>query len=146
MTPTVEARQTEELTKIKVQHRSFGHVEYDYTLDLEENTLTAFTSGHLEGPDVPDKEEILPLEEAAVERFLCGPPAARLLEWREVYLHLNYLDGHQWEITLTFQDGETRQILGSNAYPEGWDSLYDALYTLTGKNILDVRSDWIGRQ
>ena len=146
MTPTAEARQTEELTKIKVQHRSFGRVEYDYTLDLEENTLTAFTSGHLEGPDVPDKEEILPLEEAAVERFLCGPPAARLLEWREVYLHLNYLDGHQWEITLTFQDGETRQILGSNAYPEGWDSLYDALYTLTGKNILDVRSDWIGRQ
>ncbi len=145
MTPTVEARQAEELTKIKVQHRSFGRVEYDYTLGLEENTLTAFTSGHLAGPDVPDKEEILPLEQAAVERFLCGPAAARLVEWREVYLHLNYLDGHQWEITLTFQDGETRQILGSNAYPEGWDNLYDALYTLTGKNILDVRSDWIGR-
>ena len=48
-----------------------------------------------------------------------------------------------WTFTLragiTFSDGTTREIAGSNAYPEGWALVYDALLELTGKNVMDAR-------
>lgn len=136
-----EERSPEELVRLEVQHGSFGRIESKYTLDLSENSLTAWYSGYFQ--DADDREETVALTGEAVEAFRQSPAAESLLGWGEVYYNMNVMDGHQWGMTLTFSDGETREIHGSNAYPEGWDLVYDALLALTGQNVMDVRSNWL---
>lgn len=142
-TPAVEERQPEELTGLEVWHGSFGRSESQYTLDVTEGTFTVLTAGYFQGPEAPDQEETFSLEETAVEAFLRSRAVEELMGWGPVYYNMNAADGHQWAVTLSFSDGTSREIGGSNAYPEGWDLLYDALLELTGKPVLKVRSDWL---
>lgn len=139
--PEVPARSPEELTQVAVQHRSFGMVEVQYTLDLEKNSLEVLSPATFGREE--EKREASPLDPAAVTAFRASPAAESLLGWGEIYYNMNVMDGHQWSVTLTFSDGTSRDISGSNAYPEGWDLVYDALIELTGINILSARSDWL---
>lgn len=139
--PEVPVRSPEELTQVAVQHRSFGMVEVQYTLDLEKNSLEVLSPATFGREE--EKREVSPLDPAAVTAFRASPAVESLLGWGEIYYNMNILDGHQWSVTLTFSDGTSRDISGSNAYPEGWDLVYDALIELTGVNILSARSDWL---
>lgn len=139
--PAVPARQPEELTGITVQHRSFGQVEVQYTLDLEKNSLEVLSPATFGREE--ERREVAPLDPAAVAAFRASPAVEGLLGWGPIYYNMNVLDGHQWSVTLTFADGTSRDIRGSNAYPEGWDLLYAAMLELTGKNIMSTTSDWL---
>lgn len=144
-TDPVEKRSPEELVALEVQHGSFGRIESKYTLDLSENSLTAWYSGYFQ--DAEDREETVALTGEAVETFRQSPAAESLLGWGNVYYNMAVMDGHQWKITLTFSDGSSREIFGSNAYPQEWELVYEALNVLTGKEILDTHSyamTWFG--
>lgn len=135
--PAVEPRQPKELTGLEVWHGSFGQIEVQYTLDLEAPSLSVWypdTFGREE-----ETQESFPLSPAAAETFRQSPGLEKLLGWGPVYYNMGVFDGHQWGVSLTFSDGTTREIAGSNAYPEGWDLVYDALLELTGKNVMDAR-------
>lgn len=136
----VEPRQPEELVQLNILHGSFGQIESQYILSFEENTLNCHYSDRSQ--DAEDWEENVSLDGEAIEDFLQSQAVAAMLEWGPIYYNLSAFDGHQWGIVLTFSDGTTRELVGSNAYPESWDLLYDALIKLTGKNILEVRKDW----
>lgn len=51
------------------------------------------------------------------EVFDCG-----VSEWDSTYVDHNILDGTQWSLEIT-GDFETINIIGSNAYPDGFDKL-----------------------
>lgn len=139
--PAVPERKPEELTQVTVQHRSFGQVEVQYTIDLENGSLD------IQYPATFGREEetqtSASLDPAAVDAFRASPAVESLLGWGEVYYNTNVMDGHQWTVTLTFSDGTSRDVSGSNAYPEGWDLMYYAMLELTGRNIMSVTSDWL---
>lgn len=44
-------------------------------------------------------------------------------KWKNEYLNKNVLDGIQWELTVTYEDGTKKQTYGSNAYPKGYSRL-----------------------
>lgn len=140
--PAVPARSPEELTQVAVRHSSFGMVEVRYTLDLAEDSLEILSPATFGREE--ETRETRALDPNAVAAFLASPAVESMLGWGELYYNMNVMDGHQWAVTLTFSDGTSRDINGSNAYPEGWDLLFDALVDLTGQNILSVRSDWLG--
>lgn len=41
-------------------------------------------------------------------------------DWDDRYENRNILDGEEWKIKVTYEDGEAREIIGVNAHPEGW--------------------------
>ena len=53
--------------------------------------------------------------------------------WQRDYINENALDGHQWEVKITYADGRLIHSSGSNAYP----SILDGDYTIGGKPSLD---------
>lgn len=126
---------------MEVLHGSFGRTECRYTIDFEEKSFAGWYSGYFRGEE--EREETATLTGEAVEAFRRSPAAEDLLGWGEVYYNMNVMDGHQWGVTLTFSNGETREICGSNAYPDGWDLVCDALLTLTGQNIMGIRNNWL---
>ncbi|MBN1891748.1 MAG: hypothetical protein JW780_03135 [Clostridiales bacterium] len=81
------------------------------------------------------------LSDDNIEAFLeqCG--RIGFLEWRDKYIEPDICDGHQWGITILFKDGSTKEIVGSNAYPDTWNDMAEAFWELTGENILLVRND-----
>lgn len=144
----VEHRETSELCSIQVSHGSFGFVDTEYLLDLENRILWSFSADPWENEEERDPEgenqgfqTSEPLDPEALEEFQASSALQDALTWSSIYIG-NAADGHQWRIVFTFSDGTTRELIGSNAYPESWDLLYDALIKLTGKNILEVRKDW----
>ena len=54
-------------------------------------------------------------------------------QWQPHYINENALDGHQWEVKMTYADGRLIHSSGSNAYP----SILDGDYTIGGKPSLD---------
>ena len=47
--------------------------------------------------------------------------------WEREYANHEVLDGEQWELRLALSDGSSIHVAGSNAYPEGFETLRDAL-------------------
>lgn len=144
--PAPEPREASQLCSILVSHGSFGFVDTEYLLDLENGLLWSFSADPWAGEAERDPEgENLgfqlceSLEAQLLSDFQTSPALLALLSWNGVYVAMA-ADGHQWGITLTFTDGSTREIFGSNAYPEEWELVYEALKVLTGKEILDTHS------
>ena len=54
-------------------------------------------------------------------------------QWKRHYINDNALDGHQWEVKITYADGRLIHSSGSNAYP----GVLDCDYTVGGKPSLD---------
>ncbi|WP_143058677.1 IS1 family transposase [Alkalibacterium putridalgicola] len=50
-----------------------------------------------------------------------------ILSWDEEYYDPYILDGTQWELKLTFDDRETFEVSGSNAFPELFGELLEYL-------------------
>jgi hypothetical protein len=44
--------------------------------------------------------------------------------------------GHQWRITITFNNGIEKDIQGSNQYPITWNEMNLSLKNLTGIHII----------
>lgn len=45
------------------------------------------------------------------------------IDWKSRYINQNVLDGTQWELNVTFDNGTTIKRYGSNAYPPHWKKL-----------------------
>jgi hypothetical protein len=45
------------------------------------------------------------------------------IDWKSCYINQNVLDGTQWELSVTFDNGTTIERFGSNAYPPHWKKL-----------------------
>jgi hypothetical protein len=61
----------------------------------------------------------------AIKAFLVDN--VRVNEWKDDYYDNNVLDGEQWHVNITFEDGTVREIIGSNSYPKRFKMLRDVL-------------------
>lgn len=50
------------------------------------------------------------------------------IDWKSCYINQNVLDGTQWELNVTFDNGTTIKRYGSNAYPPHWEKLIAAFH------------------
>ena len=70
------------------------------------------------------------------EKFWVSAQKTGFMNWDDEYIDWDVLDGTQWEMVITSYDGSVKKIYGSNAYPESWNDLGEALKELTGIDIL----------
>jgi hypothetical protein len=131
------------IVSIYVYHSSFGLTDTEYKIDLANEKFYSFRISRdnrterdpalanegFKTVELLQKDKIEPFREAAKKYGLAG--------WDDAYVDKVILDGHQWGITINFDDGTVKKIIGSNAYPEQWDNMNSAFKELTGVDILD---------
>lgn len=142
----------EQISRIDVYHSSFGMTESEYRIDLDDRSLWIFIPAWDDydeyAPRDPDAENegftlMFELPAEAIETFRDQCEQFKLTRWKDEYYNDDICDGHQWGMTIQFADGSERQIHGSNEYPGTWDDMREAFEELTGKDVLQVRSDWL---
>jgi hypothetical protein len=130
------------IASIYVYHSSFGLTDTEYKIDLANEQFYSFKismddraerdpnlkNEGFKTIELLQKDKIGPFREAARKYGLAG--------WNDAYKNNAILDGHQWGITLNFDDGTVKKITGSNAYPKQWDSMNSAFKELTGVDVL----------
>ena len=76
------------------------------------------------------------------QRWISKFAALHCDEWKDQYCDYSILDGTQWELRYKFEGQDERQISGSNAYPENWDSflrwISDAVHQLPAEENIDI--------
>ncbi len=65
---------------------------------------------------------LIPIEEKWIE-FNNDLLRCYFIDWKSRYIDRNILDGTQWELNVTFDNGTTIKRYGSNAYPPHWKKL-----------------------
>jgi hypothetical protein len=53
-----------------------------------------------------------------------------IADWKKRYIDPHVLDGTQWELIVTFLNGKSLKIYGSNSYPIHWSKLLRAIKTV----------------
>lgn len=122
--------QMEEAVSIRFVYPEFGMNIFETEYDLGERVMCDFSCGLDHKGRDPQAENggwssIEPLTEQQVSdiRRVCAP----MLLWKESYVDFAICDGWIWFITITFRDGSTREIGGSNACPWDYDRVMSAL-------------------
>lgn len=146
---TADGREGIEISRIDVRHSSFGRTECEFRIELDEKSFRTFMSvpdfEHYEPRDAEAENEgftyVCALSETDMETFLDQCNRLGFLDWQDKYIEVGLCDGHQWGITVLFKDGTTKEIIGSNAYPDTWNEMAEAFLKLTDENVLLVRSD-----
>ena len=76
------------------------------------------------------------------QRWISKFAALHCEEWKDQYCDYSILDGTQWELRYKLEGQDERQISGSNAYPENWDSflrwISDAVHQLPAEENIDI--------
>jgi hypothetical protein len=91
-------------------------------IDLENEKISyefSYTIGKI-GKEGYKKREIPPKTVKALKAKLAGFSTAR---WEDRYSAPHVRDGTQWQLEITFSDGSSRMISGSNAWPKDFDRL-----------------------
>lgn len=126
----ISRTQMEEVASIRFVYPEFGVDIFEHEYDLSERVLRDFSCGPDHKARDPEAENggwsnIEPLTEQQVRniRRACAP----MLLWKESYVDFTICDGWIWFITITFRDGSTREIGGSNACPRDYHRVMAAL-------------------
>lgn len=134
---------------IYVYHSGFGIRCTEYKIDLKDKKLYEFKKDNYRAPNrnVKSKNEgyqvIKKLSKKKVNKFIAGAQKLGLLEWNSKYENIRILDGHQWDIVISFDDGHKKEVTGSNSYPSSWDNMRTEFKSLTGEDILLLKSGWM---
>jgi hypothetical protein len=78
-----------------------------------------------------------------IESFLKTLHRLNVLKWRKEYSNSEICDGTQWELVIKI-DGRRRFISGSNAYPEGFEELQEAIRKLLGQEYVQYENQCLG--
>jgi len=147
-----DASKMNKVGQIYIYHSSFGMRNMEYNIDFIgkkfykyirniDNTTERDSSLQNDGYD-----DVIDLSDKKIQRFLKKANKYGFLDWKEEYVDDQISDGHQWGIIISFTDGRKHEIKGSNKYPSTWDEMYSEFETLTGTNLLLLRSDWMKEQ
>jgi hypothetical protein len=130
------------ITSIYVYHSSFGLTDTEYKIDLANERFYSF---RISRDDRTERDPALenegfkviePLQKDKIGFFREAARKYGLAGWDDAYVNKAIFDGHQWGVTIHFEDKTVKKIIGSNAYPEQWDHMNSAFKELTGVDIL----------
>lgn len=79
--------------------------------------------------------DVSPLTSKNIEKYFDKLFATGIMEWQEEYIDSSIKDGIQWNIEIHFKDGTTREIYGSNKYPETWKKFIKCVNSLDVPDI-----------
>ena len=111
-----------ETAKIIYLEFGFAPPTEKIVIDLENEKISyefSYTIGKI-GKEGYKKREIPPKTVKALKAKLAGFSTAR---WEDRYSAPHVRDGTQWQLEITFSDGSSRMISGSNAWPKDFDRL-----------------------
>ena len=111
-----------ETAKIIYLEFGFAPPTEKIVIDLENEKISyefSYTIGKI-GKEGYKKREIPPKTVKALKAKLAGFSTAR---WEDRYSAPHVRDGTQWQLGITFSDGSSRMISGSNAWPKDFDRL-----------------------
>ncbi|TLG74302.1 hypothetical protein [Culicoidibacter larvae] len=128
------------IESIEISHSSFGWAGQEYLIDFINNSFYSYQSEKIgEGRDESAKNAgytyIGSLND--VNGFYQTAEQLDFFNWQERYDNLEIMDGHQWSITITYHDGASKHISGSNAYPKNWELMGAVFQKLTTINVLN---------
>lgn len=139
-----------DIASIYVYHSSFGIKDTEYKIDLENHSVWEFFIYDYSDYTLRDTNAenegftfVSELSEEKIQGFIRESARHGFTLWESDYYNEHIMDGHQWGITIFFADGTEKEIHGSNAYPDTWNSLKKDFEDLTGINILQLDSDWL---
>ena len=96
--------------------RTYKVYHYDFTTGLMETYQERY-------PDVIEDRKSTILIERINLSYQKAFGAAGILDWENSYVNRMIKDGHQWNLKMIFKNGKEKEIFGSNAYPEDWNTL-----------------------
>jgi hypothetical protein len=99
------------------------------TLEWRDGVLTYVESRSAEG-DEP-KARLAPTD-AEWGAFAARLDALHVHRWTQDYVDPDVLDGEQWTLAIDWPDGRSVRSTGSNAYPEAFEAVVQAVSELTG--------------
>ena len=111
-----------ETAKIIYLEFGFAPPTEKIVIDLENEKISyefSYTIGKI-GKEGYKKREIPPKTVKALKAKLAGFSTAR---WEDRYSAPHVRDGTQWQLEITFSDGSSRMISGSNAWPKDFNRL-----------------------
>ena len=115
----------------------------EYKIDLKNKIFWTYSVAESGKPrNKMDKNEgynfVEYLYDDEITAFLSDAIKNGFIDWEKEYINPDIDGGHQWSISITFDDGSVKIIQGSNQYPKQWNEMDLAFQHLTGKdNILE---------
>lgn len=141
------------ITKIYVYHSGFGQTTPEYLFDFKNKKVWEYYSdiaGNYKPRDVKAKNngytQSEKLSDEKIKVFLEQCDSHGINDWKSSYINDRVGDGHQWGLTITYDDKSEKQIMGSNAYPSTWDLIKTDFQNLVGFDVLIYSSDWLENQ
>ncbi len=90
-------------------------------------------------PDILANKE---MSSAESDDFLKALNEIGVLKWKRNYMNMHVLDGTQWELEISYNQGKKKKISGSNAYP-GIEK-DDMMYTEEFVSFLKAMDELLG--
>ena len=125
----ISYRKTSDIYRIEIEKGEylFGY-KSNYIIDFENNTFTSKS-----GYSYEDNEEtIRHFTDKSKENFVSELNACGFFSWQD-YVNLNVMDGGYTDFLVVYTDGTQKEISCSNAYPDTYDAVWDAVFEL-GRN------------
>lgn len=91
-----------------------------------------FTARYIAPFNLDDSVIEVQLSADAYMKYIHNIFASGIVEWDEDYVDPNILDGIQWSVLITYDDGTTLETGGSNAYPPLWKKFLKAVNSIGG--------------
>jgi hypothetical protein len=76
------------------------------------------------------------LRDADIEAFYKQCDKLGFTSWDDEYVDHMIADGHRWRVVITYADGSTKTVFGSNDYPDTYGNMREAFRALTGEAVL----------
>ena len=138
--------QKEKESTMKVIYVCQYHIfrpKLEYKIDLKNKLFWEYNvlNGKQRNKDAKNEgfSFVKKLTDDKIETFLYDVDKNEFDSWRTEYIDPNMDGGHQWRITITFDNGTIKNIQGSNQYPLTWNEMSLALKYLTGKDIIKIK-------
>lgn len=123
-----------EIKEISYTTSGFGIILKAITVNTEERTKKIFINDDYTKGGAPREMSEIPEEEFDVydindvETLMKEMNKANILHWKDRYDNKNIMDGEQWSLTVTYKEGKTKSIYGSNDKPRKLDELIRVLF------------------
>jgi len=79
--------------------------------------------------------DVTPLSEKVIAKYFDKLFASGILDWQDEYIDPTVEDGIQWDIEIRFEDSTSREIYGSNKYPDNWKKFIKCVNSLDVPDI-----------
>ena len=139
---TFEKNYQKDIDVIYFSHWAIFRAEDDttaYKVDLKNNTFSMIDSGAEYSQAKWGTEEgdadfklVCMLEDDAIDSFFRESARFGFTLWKQSYTDKSVLDGSHWYIKICFSDGTTREMSGTNKFPDTWNDMMGAFNKLTG--------------